>query len=98
MAYVIADPCLGTKDRSCQYACPVGCIVDAGAHLAIDPARCVDCGACVAACPVSAIFHETRLPTEWADWRARNRVAASRDAGDTSAPRGDLGHQEVRDA
>ena len=76
MAYVIAEPCLGTKDRSCQSACPVSCIVDAGDHLAIDPDRCVDCGACVPACPVSAIFRDDRLPSEWSDWRQRNHDAS----------------------
>ena len=78
MAYVIAAPCLGTTDRACQRVCPAGCIVDAGEHLAIDPARCVDCGACVPACPVSAIFEQSRLPLEWADWAERNARAAKR--------------------
>lgn len=75
MPYVIAAPCVGTKDASCQQACPVGCIVDVGAHLVIDPRRCVDCGACVPACPVSAVFESSRLPTEWAEWEAINRQA-----------------------
>lgn len=75
MAYVIAEPCLGTKDASCQRACPVNCIIDAGAHFAIDPVRCVRCGACVPACPVSAIFERSRLPSEWADWAERNAAA-----------------------
>ena len=26
MAYVIAEPCIGTKDRACVDACPVDCI------------------------------------------------------------------------
>ncbi|MEN0067495.1 MAG: 4Fe-4S binding protein [Myxococcota bacterium] len=73
MAHVITAPCVGTRDRACQRACPVDCIVDAGEHLAIDPVRCVDCGACVSACPVSAIFPEDRVPTEWAAWTSRNR-------------------------
>ena len=73
MAYVITEPCVGTKDGSCQLACPVGCIVDVGEHLAVDPDRCVDCGACVSACPVSAIFPVARVPTEWAGWIERNR-------------------------
>lgn len=30
--------------------------------LYIDPATCVDCGACVAVCPVNAIYHEDDLP------------------------------------
>lgn len=77
MAHVIAEPCLGTTDRSCLRACPVRCIIDVGEHLAIDPARCVDCGACVPACPVTAIFPLDRLPSEWADWAERNVAAAA---------------------
>ena len=26
MAYVIAEPCIGTKDTACVDACPVDCI------------------------------------------------------------------------
>ena len=26
MAYVIAEPCIGTKDNSCVEVCPVDCI------------------------------------------------------------------------
>ena len=26
MAYVIAEPCIGTKDTACMDACPVDCI------------------------------------------------------------------------
>lgn len=47
MAHVICDPCIDVRGRSCVDACPVHCIHDAGDHLAIDPATCVDCGACV---------------------------------------------------
>ena len=25
MAYVVAEPCIGTKDRSCVEVCPVDC-------------------------------------------------------------------------
>ena len=64
MAYVIAEPCIGTKDTACVDACPVDCIhpkKDEDGHgeadqLFIDPVECIDCGACVPACPVSAIF------------------------------------------
>jgi len=88
VAYVIAEPCVGTKDASCQRVCPVGCIVDVGEHLAIDPVRCVDCGACVPACPVSAIFAAGRLPAEWAGWRERNRrLSAGEGGGGGEAPR-----------
>ena len=36
MAYVIAEPCIGTKDMACVDSCPVDCIHpkkdDAGKH------------------------------------------------------------------
>ena len=64
MAYVIAEPCIGTKDSACVDACPVDCIhpkKDEKGHgeveqLFIDPVECIDCGACVPVCPVSAIY------------------------------------------
>jgi NAD-dependent dihydropyrimidine dehydrogenase PreA subunit len=34
-------------------------------QLYIDPAECIDCDACVEACPVDAIFPEDQLPEEW---------------------------------
>jgi NAD-dependent dihydropyrimidine dehydrogenase PreA subunit len=34
-------------------------------QLYIDPAECIDCDACVEACPVDAIFAEDQVPPEW---------------------------------
>jgi NAD-dependent dihydropyrimidine dehydrogenase PreA subunit len=73
MTYVIAEPCIGTKDNSCVEVCPVDCIhptpdePEYGDHeqLYIDPAECIDCDACVEACPVDAIFPEDQVPEEW---------------------------------
>jgi ferredoxin len=73
MAYVIAEPCIGTKDNSCVEVCPVDCIhptpdepgYDAAEMLYIDPDECIDCDACVEACPVDACFAEDQLPEEW---------------------------------
>jgi NAD-dependent dihydropyrimidine dehydrogenase PreA subunit len=73
MAYVIAEPCIGTKDNSCVEVCPVDCIhptpdepgYDAAEMLYIDPEECIDCDACVEACPVDACFAEDQLPEEW---------------------------------
>jgi NAD-dependent dihydropyrimidine dehydrogenase PreA subunit len=33
--------------------------------LYIDPGECMDCGACVPVCPVSAIFSMDDLPEKW---------------------------------
>ena len=74
MAYVIAEPCIGTKDTACVDACPVDCIhpkkdedgFEATDQLFIDANECIDCGACSSACPVSAIFPEEDLPEKWA--------------------------------
>jgi len=73
MAYVIAEPCIGTKDTACVDVCPVDCIHPrkdeqqfAGEpQLYIHPAECIDCGACVPVCPVTAIFALEDLPDKW---------------------------------
>ena len=67
MAYVIAEPCIGVKDRACVEICPMDCIhgEDSDPQLYINPAECIDCHACEPACPVGAIFYEDGLPTEW---------------------------------
>ena len=73
MAYVIAEPCIDTKDNSCVEVCPVDCIhptpdepdYDNVKQLYIDPEECIDCDACVEACPVDACFAEDQLPDEW---------------------------------
>ena len=65
MTYVIAEPCIDIKDRSCVDVCPVDCIHEAGRVLVIDPEECIDCGACEPECPVEAIFPEDALPEKW---------------------------------
>jgi NAD-dependent dihydropyrimidine dehydrogenase PreA subunit len=43
VTYVIAEPCIDIKDRSCVDVCPVDCIHEAGRILVIDPEECIDC-------------------------------------------------------
>lgn len=76
MAYVIAEPCIGTKDKSCIDVCPVDCIhgTDGDEQLYINPDDCINCGACEAVCPVNAIFEESSLPAEWEPYLEKNRV------------------------
>ena len=74
MAYIIAEPCVGTCDTACVEVCPVDCIHpkkedwDAKGYdennledklLYIDPEECIDCGACEPECPVEAICEES---------------------------------------
>ena len=73
MAYIICEPCIGTKDSACVDVCPVDCIhprKDEGDYelaemLYIHPDECIDCGACVPACPVEAIFALDETPAKW---------------------------------
>ena len=80
MAYIIAEPCVGTCDTACVEVCPVDCIHptkddwEAKGYdennsddklLYIDPEECIDCGACEPECPVEAIFEESEVPEEW---------------------------------
>jgi NAD-dependent dihydropyrimidine dehydrogenase PreA subunit len=84
MAYIIAEPCIDTKDTACVDVCPVDCIhptkieaeeFEKENKLYIDPEECIDCGACEPVCPVEAIFEEAAVPDKWkhfikidADW------------------------------
>jgi ferredoxin len=65
--YVIAEPCVGVKDKSCVAVCPVDCIhgTDDDNQLFIDPSECIDCGLCEPECPVDAIFMEDEVPEKW---------------------------------
>ena len=45
MTYVITEPCIDVKDKSCIEECPVDCIYEGDRMLYIHPDECVDCGA-----------------------------------------------------
>ncbi len=65
MTHIITSLCL--RDNSCAKVCPVECI-NAGEpsrgwpNYYIDPATCIDCGACIPECPYDAIFPEDEVP------------------------------------
>ncbi|GAY11541.1 ferredoxin [Pseudonocardia sp. N23] len=61
MTYLIAEPCVDLMDRSCVDVCPVDCIYQGGRKLYINPAECIECGACEPECPVDAIVLEQEL-------------------------------------
>jgi ferredoxin len=80
VAYIICEPCIGTKDTACVDVCPVDCIhprKDEGPYataemLYIHPDECIDCGACVPACPVEAIFDLSETPEKWKSFIPKN--------------------------
>jgi NAD-dependent dihydropyrimidine dehydrogenase PreA subunit len=81
MAYIICEPCIGTKDTACVDVCPVDCIhprkdepgFAAAEMLYIHPDECIDCGACVPACPVEAIFSLDETPSQWSAFIGKNQ-------------------------
>ena len=81
MAYIICEPCIGTKDSACVDVCPVDCIhprkdepeFAAAEQLFIHPDECIDCGACEPECPVSAIFPEEDVPANLTSYIEKNK-------------------------
>jgi ferredoxin len=68
MTHVITSLCL--RDNGCMEVCPVECInpgdpADQWPTFYIDPASCIDCGACVPECPCHAIFPEDEVPAAY---------------------------------
>jgi NAD-dependent dihydropyrimidine dehydrogenase PreA subunit len=65
VTYIITEPCIDVKDKSCVDVCPVDCIHESDRMLVIDPEECIDCGACEPECPVEAIYPEDAVPDKW---------------------------------
>ena len=63
--YVVTEPCRGCKYTDCVVVCPVECFYEGDDMLFIDPESCIDCGACVPECPVTAIYREDEVPAPW---------------------------------
>jgi ferredoxin len=72
VTYVIAEPCVDVKDKSCIEECPVDCIYEGDRMLYIQPDECVDCGACEPVCPVEAIYYEDDVPGQWKGFSKAN--------------------------
>ncbi|MCP5369570.1 MAG: ferredoxin family protein [Rickettsiaceae bacterium] len=55
MTYIVTDNCVKCKYTDCVEVCPVDCFYEGQLMLVINPEECIDCGVCVAECPVNAI-------------------------------------------
>jgi len=73
MAYIVTDSCIKCKFTDCVAVCPVDCFREGENMLAIEPTECIDCGACVPACPVQAIYQEDDVPDDQKEFIALNK-------------------------
>jgi ferredoxin len=65
MAHVVTNKCQGCKFTDCVEVCPVACFYELDNQVVIHPEDCIDCTACVAECPVEAIYAEADVPSEF---------------------------------
>ena len=72
MTYIIAEPCIGTKDASCVNVCPVDCIYEGEDQYYIHPEECIDCGACEPRVPSGGNFLDVDVPEEWTAYIEKN--------------------------
>jgi ferredoxin len=74
MAHVVTERCVKCRYTDCCTVCPVDCFYEIvePAMLVIDPDTCIDCGLCVPACPIAAIWPIDELPDAYQDWTDRN--------------------------
>jgi len=64
MTHVVTESCIKCKYTSCVPVCPVDCFYEGPNFLVINPIECIDCGVCIAECPIDAIVPENVLPRE----------------------------------
>jgi len=78
MTHVVCQPCRDCKYTDCVEFCPVpgGCFREGERQLYIDPAKCIDCEACVPRCPVEAIYLDEEVPEQWRDYIQKNAEMA----------------------
>ena len=72
MPHIVTDNCQGCRFTDCVETCPVACFHGDGERLYIDPEVCIDCAACIPACPVHAIYDQFDMPDEYEPWVAIN--------------------------
>ncbi|MEO8902020.1 MAG: 4Fe-4S binding protein [Polyangiaceae bacterium] len=78
MTFVVTGNCQRCRYTDCVVVCPVDCFHGDAEMLYIDPAECIDCGACVPECPVDAIYEQGSVPPEEAHWLAVNAERATK--------------------
>jgi ferredoxin len=78
MTHVVTDNCRHCRYTDCVATCPVACFHANEVRVYIDPDVCIDCGACIPACPVHAIVEEFDLAQDQSHWLGINAEAVQR--------------------
>lgn len=68
MTAVVTDNCNACRFTECVNVCPVACFHVGEDMLYIDAKVCIDCTACLVACPVQAIYMSSDIPDELSHW------------------------------
>jgi ferredoxin len=76
MTHVVTDSCIGCKYTDCVAVCPVECFHEGPNFLVINPDVCIDCGICIAECPVEAIVDQKDLAQDQAEYLELNKRLA----------------------
>jgi ferredoxin len=72
MPHIITEACIDCIHKECVKECPVDCIYEGVRSLYIQPDECIDCGACVPACPEDAIFYDEDVPENLSEYIVDN--------------------------
>lgn len=76
MTHVVTERCVSCRYTDCATICPVSCFYEVTEPhmLVIDPDACIDCGLCIAKCPVHAIYPMEEVPAPYQPWTEKNRA------------------------
>lgn len=77
MPHVVTDNCRLCRFTDCVTVCPVECFHADAERTYIDPDVCIDCGACIPACPVRAIQDTDAMDGDSDHWLAVNAEGAA---------------------
>lgn len=77
MTFVVTENCIRCKHTDCVEVCPADAFREGPNFIVISPDDCIDCGLCVPACPVKAIYQEEEVPEDQREFIVLNRELAA---------------------